>query len=321
MTSQQASKSEAIRIYQDILDELSEATTALDFDTVRARHVLPFVRRTLASEVVIETEEDLFKGHRGVAFSLMARGVDQYIRLVSDAEFLSPHYIEGHHVTHMLRGAARVMPSYSNRVILQKVKGVWKLSELDSDLENAEWPYRSLAVPDLRSPVRQLPMDPTDVRHTSAEPLDLYQQFIDNLTRANIEEDVDAYCNMCSFPYTVHHDQSDIVVTSRKEIRPAFDTITNLLRKHRTKDLERRAKRAEFISGNRICGYHDSLIYSDGQIVVGPIQSRMILERSGPQWRLKSVTNSITNEKYPYSDPVLAETLVTIRQIQERQRL
>ncbi len=44
------------------------------------------------------------------------------------------------------------------------------------------------------------------------------------------------------------------------------------------------------------------------------------LERQGTRWLLKSVTNSVSNTTYPYSDPIAAQTLVTIREIQERQR-
>jgi uncharacterized protein Veg len=46
----------------------------------------------------------------------------------------------------------------------------------------------------------------------------------------------------------------------------------------------------------------------------------MILKRVGPKWFLISATNAVTNETYPYSDPLTQQKLVTIREIQERQR-
>ncbi len=320
MAPQHTSRSEAVRIYQELLDTLSDAMMASDLATVRARIKLPFVRRTLASEVIIETAADMDRGTLAGAQSLLARGVNQFIRLASDAEFLSPHYIEGYHVTHLLRNAMRVAPSYSNRVVMQNDHGVWKLTELDSELENTEWPYKMLSVPERMHNTIRLPIDPDDMRRTNAEPLALYQQFLDALTKKNVEDDFDGYCGLCSFPYTTHHDNSDIVMESRKDVRPAFDTITELLGKYEADKFERRGERAEFISGNLICGYHTSRFFRRGLVVMGPIHSRMILERTGPHWRLKSVTNSVTNETYPYSDPVTVNTLVTIREIQERQR-
>ena len=81
MTPQDTVLPKAVTVYQELLDSLSDAILARDLETVRARTHLPFVHRTLDAEIVVETEADLDSGIQGMAQALLARGVNQLIRL------------------------------------------------------------------------------------------------------------------------------------------------------------------------------------------------------------------------------------------------
>ena len=320
MSKQCTSSSDAMAIYQRLLDTISTALLAQDVETIRAHVKLPYVRRTLTAEAIVETEEDLAQGMLAYARSLTNLGVNSYISLASEAEFLSPHYIQGFHVTHALKNATRVIRSFSNRCIIQNDRGVWKLMEHDSALKSTTWPFNMLLVPRLDADILRKEIDPDDVRRTAAEPLAIYQQFLDSLTASNMAKDFDAYCSLCSFPFTSHQATTDKTIHTPEDIRPFFDWVGELLDTHKVDRFERRGERAEFISGNRLCGYHSGRMYYKGKVIVGPIRSRMILERHSTKWLLKSVTNSVTNDQLAYLVPDAADSLVTIREIQERQK-
>ncbi|MGB7244451.1 MAG: hypothetical protein WBC93_20485 [Sulfitobacter sp.] len=312
---------EASVLYQAVLDKLSQAYLDQDFETIRAHVVLPFTRRTLCSETLLETDEDLIRGASAFSRALQGLGVNQFIRLVTDAEFLSPDYIEGHHVTHTLRNAVRVFPSYSDRFVLKRDNGCWKITEHDSALNNSKWPFDVLSFRGQDTTLRGIERQFDDVRRTAAEPFVLYQNFLDALTITHLQNDINAYCALCSFPYSAHCGTKDTDVISINEVQPFFGMVSEMIGKYAIDDVKRSASRAEFISGNRICGYHTTTYKSGGKDVVDPIGSRMILERVGTKWLLKSVTNALSDECLPFEELTSTGALLTLQEIQERNRV
>ena len=310
----------ALTLYQEALDIMSDAILACDLEMLQTRIKLPYRSVTLNSDTIIETRDDLRAAWLEFGRSLQGLGVNQFIRLASDAEFMSADYIQGYHVTHTLRNGTRVVPSYSNRMVLQRIGEVWKLTEVDSAVKSLSWPMSSVRVPDGSVDLIGFSSAENDIRRSAAEPIAVYQRFLDALTRATFEDDFDAYCARCSFPYSTHGESDDTILRTPEDVRPFFAMLRKLLHDLQADTFERSAAQAEFLSGNQICGYHTTTMSRNGVTVLGPIQSRMVLERTGADWKLKSVTNTVANEHFPYAEPEPSEQLVTIRQIQERQR-
>lgn len=310
----------ALTIYQETLDTLSNAIMTGDAPTALARTKLPHLRRTLSSETVVETEEDLVNGLLTYGEALKGQGATNLVRLAIDAEFLSENYIAGHHMTHTLCDAKPVIESYANRMVLTRDKGVWKMLEIDSMLNNLHWP---IYIPRLQQDAaNKIPPPPPkdDARTLAIEPLAIYQKFIDELSDATNRNDFELYCSHLLFPYSSHTETSDTIVTSAEDVRPFFEMLRDTLTEKSCDHILRRAKDAEFISSNLICGYHATEFCAGDACMFGPIQSRMVLQRLGKNWYLKSVTNSLQNTTFPYLVPKPSDALVTLRTIQERTR-
>lgn len=307
-------------IYQDTLDALSDAVMTGDTELALARTKLPHLRRTLSSETIVETEEDLINGLMMYGQAVKGQGATHLVCLVTEAEFLSEKYITGHHMSHMLRDATPVMESYASRMVLIHDEGAWKMLEMDSTLNNIHWPAY---IPRLRQDAASKippPLPEHDVRKLSLDPLTIYQTFIDDLSEANNRNDFDLYCSYLMFPYSSHTEISDTVISAPEDVRPFFDMVRDTLDEHACDRLVRRGRDAEFISSDLICGYHDTELCAGDETLFGPVRSRMVLQRTGQSWYLKSVTNSLQNSEFPYNVPRLSNALVTLRTIQERTR-
>ena len=305
----------ARNIYQAWLDETAGLIMAGDLERLSDYFTLPYLLRSPGSRLIIETRKDMMDGHRSYGDVLKAHGVNQLIRLVSEAEFLSPKYIEGHHVIHCLKNATPAIPSFGSSIVLRRVGDAWKLAESATKMKLSSWPLQIVQVdPEFSLETRQ----EDDARREAAEPLSLYQTFLNRLTQAQVRDDLDGYCALCDFPYSTHFGETDVIVKSPADVVNFFDSARQLLREHRIEAFMRIADRAEFLSGSEICGYHKARFVRDGRDVLDPIRSRMILRRKNTQWYLKSVTNALKDTPYPYSKIIPSELLPTQLQIQER---
>lgn len=308
---------EASAIYQEWLDIVSEPLLQGDVDVLQRYVSLPYLHRSEDNRTVIETREDMAHGFKVFSDSLLSQGANQIVRLVSSAEYLSDDYIQGAHVTHVLRNATPVVPSFVSQLSLRRCPTHWKMVENYGGYAHGTWPVRMMRVGEETQNAHETD-EYTDARREAAQPLALYQRFLNALTRANVTDDFDAYCKLCSYPYTGHTRDEDVVIATPEETWPFFDMLSHMLRDNKIEEFARIADHAEFISGDTICGYHTSRFISEGAETLDPIKSRMILRRTGTRWFLHSVTNAITNTKYPFSEPVAVSDLVPERIIQER---
>ena len=308
--------SDAKSIYQKWLDDTGPATLINDLEVIDAHFALPYRHNSSACSVLIETKRDMHRRQTAFADQLRSLGINHFIRLVTDAEFLSEDYIEGYHTTHILRNATPVVPSFTDRIVLRRFESGWKVIEVVASLGHGPWPLKALRaqVPD-RAPVKTCA---NDARRELQSPMIIYQDFLNALSQANMSGDFETYVKLVSYPYTVHTASEDTVFAGPEDTRGFFDTLQTMINEHEVTLFERRAERAEFVSGNLICGYHTSVFQKDGVHMICPVQSRMILCREGTSWFLKSVTNALDTNEFNYSDAAPTDGLVTHVEIQER---
>jgi hypothetical protein len=308
---------DAMSLMQELLNVQSRALLAGDVAAMRATVAMPYRRITTGMDLIIESETDFHTGIKAFASSLESLGVNHFIRLAADAEFLSDDRIEGYYVTHALRNATAMLPSYHNRIVLQNFDGAWRLVEVASDLVAKHWPINMLRVAEagtMGGPARPI----HDARRNAAEPLALYQRFIDRLTAATLNNNFDAYLALCDLPYSDHNSTIDTLLNTPEDVRPVFDMAVELIRGQAADTCVRRADSAQFLGSDIMCGYHETVFLKGGQPALPPIKSRMILKRKGVGWKLKHVTNAVANPSAPYSAPEPTEALPTHREIQER---
>lgn len=320
MTRCHRSNMQALEIYQDVLDRMATAYLSLDTAAILEDIKFPHVYRTLNLEVLLETPEDYLRSITALGQSLRGYGVDSVIRLASESEFLGPEYIQGFHATHLLRNGVRVFPGFTNRMVLHRDGGRWRVAEHDSALYNDRWPFQTLQIcPDVEE-FRARTGSAEDVRATSPAPIALYQAFLDRLSAASMTDDFQAFCDCCAFPYTSHTQTVDTLLDGPDDARPFFDMIAGIIRDHDIDRFERKARLAEFVSGTRICGYHTARFYSGDAVALGPVESRIILEHAQGAWKMKSVANAVDARLFPFESFEPTEGPVTLHRILERNR-
>lgn len=312
---------EALRIYQQRLDTLARTVLDGDYAATPDFFNLPTQFRTLRAELVIEDAADVVENYRGFHADQVSRGLTDLLWLASDARWLSPDYIEGFHVTHLMRGTTPLYPPYQNRTVLKNVGGVWKVDEFETALSNTKFPLDHLMVRNGTGVDPQVFASPAqDARSVVADPLTIYRRFLEDYSACNMAGDFAGWSAMHLYPHTIHTEAVDRTIKAPDGIRAFFDMLTQIIRDNGADRLERAPSRAEFLSANKICGYHIGRILRGDEIVLGPIKSRMILQRVGPTWFLRSVTNSVANDVFPYQKPIVSAELIGLRDIQSRKR-
>jgi hypothetical protein len=302
-------------LLQTLLDRYSALCEGGDVEQVLKLFTLPFLHEALDTKIMLETREDLRIGQMALAETMRGKGVTQIIRLASRADYLSPNYIDGVFVTHLLHDSRPIARSYSNRAVLKRSDDGWRFSQITYGFSHKVWPVRVFYVPEEQP---EFDAQADDARREALEPLAIYQSFINRMTQANVADDKEAYLALCELPMWMHMDETDRLIEDKEGIYDFCDAVTKLLQGYQIEDFLRIADHAEFISANEICGYHTAHFLRGGEAAVDPIKSRLILRRTGTRWRLHSVTNSVKYGEHTFSDPVPTKDLKTLLDIQKR---
>ncbi|THH37102.1 hypothetical protein E4Z66_09215 [Aliishimia ponticola] len=306
----------AADIYQDWLDATGEIIMSGDMSDLPRHVALPYLHKSPDMRVLIETPEDLRQGHESYATALRANGVKELVRLVAHAEFLGENHIQGYHTIYPLRNGKLSLPRFKSRIVLQRHGTDWKQAEVETVLRHSDWPISLLRVDEDRA----LPRGPNepDARSGPVEPLAIYQSFLDRLSQANMANDVKSYAALCHLPLTSHTRVDDTVFETEESLGAVVACIHEYMVENGIDEFRRDAEDATFLSATQLCGYHVARFFSKGEERLEPIRSRMILERKGRDWRVRSVTNSIRNANFPKTKPVAVSDLITHREIQKR---
>lgn len=306
-------------IYQDWLDGASDHLFNGRIDAFVEMIGLPFMMRTIGAETLLETSEQVSTDAANVTEALRSNAVTHYIRLVQNAHYLQPDVIEGWHTTHVLRNALNVVPSYSNRMVMRCVDGVWKVTEAEHELTSNRLPV-ALLRSDPGAFAERWAEPKSDIRATQARAEPIYQIFIDALSDAVVARDLEGWLTHFTYPHDVHYEATDHRVETLEDEAAFFHSLVAHMESVGADRVVRRARFAEFISGDRIIGYHGTVAECDDQVVFGPIQSRMVLRVEDDQWRCMSVTNALSNREFPAFNYQVTGALPTMREIQERMR-
>ena len=310
----------AADIYQDHLDNVSDLLMAGKVEECIRFFALPLLIRTSAGETLIETRDDMVTDTRLHSESLIGHGVNNYIRLVKQARQLSDTLIEGWHETYVLRDATSILPSYRSHMFIRDTgDGIWKVVEAEHELEELRFPLSSVqSQPGSFAEIWQSTQNDIRVSHSNAEPL--YRAFLDALDKSQNAADYDGWAARFAYPLEAHYDATDRIVETPEQMRPFFDA---MLETGKGKDahVQRVISSANFISSDRICGYHETFLTADTGEPFGPVKSRMILILSEGQWKCSSVTNSLlSNDAVPEAEFKPSSHLPTMSEIQKRMK-
>lgn len=142
----------ALTIYQEALDAVSNAVLAGDFASYAAMIDLPYLVLTETAQLLVTTEAELRPTFDAVHNGLKARGVRHYKRLARKAEYVRPGRIEGWHNTHFLSETEFAAPSRWARQVIVLRDGRWLFSQAQYPIRSDQWPLSEDAL--FSDPVR-----------------------------------------------------------------------------------------------------------------------------------------------------------------------
>lgn len=312
--------SDALEIYQEVLDRISAAIFDFDPAELSKCMALPYRRSFTNRQFIVETHEDMLRDFRARSDMMRAAGVNAFIVLARSAEVLAPDYISGHTVTHTLRDARPVTDSFESRAVLHRQRdGRWAFIEIASEVEVSGFPVDVLRA--ARGGHAKFDAPEGDARRLQMDALSIYQRYLDATAETVSRGNFEAYAALMIFPYVAHSTSMDVTIKGPNDLRPFYEVI----RRGHTGEvgdwIERIAHRAEFVGPDLICGYHTGTVYLGDRVTVAPVASSIMLKRQGTAWKLQSVTNDIDNTEYPFDQYQPGGSLHTQLEVQKRARL
>ena len=297
--------SDAIKIYQRVLDTVSEAMLRGDHQTVAKHIALPFHMRTCNGWFPHNTPEDIEHVVQSIHLSLKMQGATDYVRIATSAEFQEDGSIDGVHKTHILRNGTPIVPAYESRIHYKQVDGIWVATTARHAMENHKWPISmpNIGNGDLGTVDTSSEIDEIAIQN--------YQDYIDALTAINVSGKFDDWLDVCEFPHMVHIDQAQQLIETHDDIRPFFDMVTDLVQQNPTATFKRTTDFAGFLDSHTLRGYHTATFNGPNGEVFAPVRSRMTIRFSDQKWRMIEVVNSIANTEFPYNEPIVSDQLAS----------
>jgi hypothetical protein len=132
--------SEAMAIYQDLLDRMGEALVTGEV-TAFMRHIfLPCRLETDSASFLIETEAQACRHFNGFHEALKSQGTDAYTRIAKSAGFDGPDVIRGRHETIITAGGKLVAPRFDNEMTILRRGDIWGTDWVRHHTRYVSWP-------------------------------------------------------------------------------------------------------------------------------------------------------------------------------------
>lgn len=134
-------------------------------------------------------------------------------------------------------------------------------------------------------------------------PLTLYQDALNTVSRAVMARDFDAYASVIDLPYLVQTRSATLLVSTLEDLRPTFFSLADGLRTRGVRHYERVARAADYVARDRIEGWHHTHILGQEGHLAYPHVSRHVLVRRDGVWLFsESVYDMLTATRWPLTD-------------------
>lgn len=123
--------------------------------------------------------------------------------------------------------------------------------------------------------------------------MEIYQDFLHQITRAYMARDFEAYAQLIRVPHDLGSFGPRLEVRNRKELKVLFDSICDHLTSESNGEYVRTCLTAEFVNPNKIVGVHETRLVSGGVIKDGPYPVKGIMRRIEGKWWVCGSDNAI----------------------------
>lgn len=316
-TTAGASPTDPRRVYQDLIDKLTDAIVRRDAETFIACNALPQQVVTVAGQRIFETEGDLLESLNRFVHAIEVNGVTHVVRVCVHARALGPEHIEGWHKTYILRGANLVYTPHVTRQVLRHEDGLWRVAEIEAEVDHGVspsstlWPVPGAFTERWRQKVG-------DARSGDIPADTLYRAFLDALAAASEALDLDAWTTLFDYPHAMHLDGTTTWFTTAEEKRKDLETLMEAEKglAPGIRSVERGIERAVLTKADELIGYHLARLLRGGETVGGPYAVRTVLRLTDAGWRCRhSTIVTLTPEQITSGRP-LADILPKLRQLE-----
>ena len=145
---QRVKESEALHIYQDFIDSMSECDMAGYLDAWCGLHVLPHTVHLDDLDTIVNTHDDTHRFFAMMTELAEKHGGDHIKRVGESAQRISGDQIEGYHTCYLLKEGIQIVEAVDSRMRMQKQSGRWYLVEITNNLSNQQFPYLTPKVSD-----------------------------------------------------------------------------------------------------------------------------------------------------------------------------
>ncbi len=133
----------------------------------------------------------------------------------------------------------------------------------------------------------------------------IVQGYLDDVSAIVMANDWDAYTDVISRPFQMITHTSTMSFASPDDIRGIFDDFVLLLRTQRVTDYIRLVDSALQIDQDLISARYVTHLLAGSHRIMDPVRSGISLRLEGNRWRAASITNALSNSRWPVLLPRL----------------
>lgn len=133
------------------------------------------------------------------------------------------------------------------------------------------------------------------------------QSYLDSVADSVMTDDWESYADSISRPFLlVTHDHT-LSFATPDEIRGIYDEFRLLLRTQRVTDYIRLVDTAFQIDPGLITARYVTHLMAGSHRIIDPVRSSLSLRLEGNRWRAASITNAVSNSRWPLLMPRLGQ--------------
>jgi hypothetical protein len=134
-------------------------------------------------------------------------------------------------------------------------------------------------------------------------PHEVLQAFLDEVGRATIQGDWDAYRAGIALPFELTTAAACLRIDTEADLRLGFDQFVGMLRGLHVTDYVRLVRWAREAGPAKIEGEYDNHLIAGGHRAVPPFRSAMTIVEGGGRWRAVRVRTELSNARWPLGIP------------------
>ena len=135
----------------------------------------------------------------------------------------------------------------------------------------------------------------------------IVQSYLDEVSAIMMANDWEAYTDVLCRPFMLITHTETLTFATPDDIRSIYDGFYNMLQSQRVTDYIRLVESAGQIDQDLISARYVTHLISGGMRIMPPTKSSITLRLEGNRWRAASITNALSNSRWPLLIPRLGD--------------